>query len=276
MDDRTQGRPEDRRRRGPLGDEAAEETRRVPRGEGGEGATRRGATEEDAGGREGATRAAGTTRGGTTGEDEAGTRVIRTPGAAGQEEEPVYPSGYLEAAEQRDARLRDIYGGVDWLASFIGCVFAVVFGGLLLLLLAGLVLAPLDFGLDLQNQTIDASVITGLVVVGIALFVAFFVGGYVTGRMVRFDGGRNGVLTVLWGLVLAFIIAIFPTFLPGTLFRLLRDVVNESVLPTIGGLLEIGAAGLGILIGALLLALLGGLIGGRFGNRYHTKIDRTT
>lgn len=283
MEDRPQDRAEERRRRGgPLGDEGeAEETTRVPRsgeGQGGEEAGTRRVSQEG-----GATRGAGTARGGTSSEEEAGTRVIRTPGggpnrpgASGEEEEPTYPSGYLEATEQREARLKDIYGGVDWLASFIGCIFALVCGGLLLLLFAGLVLAPLDFSLDLQSQTISASIITGLVVIGLTLFLAFFVGGYVAGRLVRFDGGRNGALTVGWGLVLAGLLAIFPAFLPGTLFRLLRDVVNESVLPAIGNLLAIGGVGLGILIGAVLLMMLGGLFGGRFGNRYHARIDRTT
>lgn len=282
MEDRPQDRAEERRRRGgPLGDEGeTEETTRVSRlgeGPGGEEAgTRRGSQEG------GATRGAGTTRGGTS-EEEAGTRVIRTPGrgpsrpgASGEEEEPTYPSGYLEATEQREARLKDIYGGVDWLASFIGCVFALVCGGLLLLLFAGIVLVPLGFSLDLQSQAISASVVTGLVVIGLALFLAFFVGGYVAGRLVRFDGGRNGALTVGWGLLLAGLLAIFPAFLPGALFRLLRDVVNESALPAIGNLLAVGGVGLGILIGAVLLMLVGGLFGGRFGNRYHVRIDRTT
>src|SRR4028118_667598 len=271
MEDRPQDRTEERRRRGPLGDEGeAEETRHVPRAG---DATR---------GEEGdATHKADTTRGGTSAEEETGTRVIRTkgassnrPGALEEEEEVTYPSGYFEATEQRESRLKEIYGGIDWLASFIGCIFALVCGGLLLLLLAGLLLAPLDFGTDLQNQTIDASVITGFVVIGVALFLAYFAGGYVAGRLVRFNGGRNGALTVGWGLLLAGLLAIFPAFLPGTLFRLVRDVVNESILPAIGNLVAIGGVGLGILIGAILLMVLGGFFGGRFGNRYHAQIDR--
>ena len=283
MEERPQDRTEDRRRRGPLGDEGeAGETARVPRtgeGPGGEEGRTRQVSQE---GGEGTTRGAGTARGETS-EEEAGTRVIRTPGgasdrpgASGEEEQLTYPSGYLEATEQREARLKDIYGGVDWLASFIGCVFALVCGGLLLLLLAGIVLAPLDFSLDLQSQTIDASVITGLVVVGVALFLAYFVGGYVAGRMVRFDGGRNGALTVGWGLLLVGLLAIFPAFLPGTLFRLVREAVDQSIAPAIGGLIATGAVGIGITIGAVLLMILGGFFGGRFGNRYHTQIDRTT
>ncbi len=277
MEDRPQDRTEERRRRGPLGDEGeAEETTRLPgAGDASQGEKRS----------EGATRGGGgTTHSGTSAEEETGTRVIRTQGGSsgrsdaleGEEEAVAYPSGYFEATEQRESRLKDIYGGVDWLASFIGCVFALVSGGLLLLLLAGLLLAPLNFGTDLQSQTIDASVITGFVVIGIALFLAYFVGGYVAGRMVRFDGGRNGALTVGWGLLLAGLLAIFPAFLPGTLFRLVRDVVNESILPVIGNLLAIGGVGLGILIGAVLLMVLGGFFGGRFGNRYHAQIDRTT
>jgi VIT1/CCC1 family predicted Fe2+/Mn2+ transporter len=267
MNDRPQDRPEDRRRRGPLGDEGdPEETRRVPQeGEGGE--TRR-IPPEDAE-REGAARASAsedTASRTAPGEEEPETRVVRVPGAPEDEMSPY----------TREERLRDVYGGVDWLASFIGCVFAVVCGVVLLLLLSGLVLAPLEFTLELEGQVIDAAIITGLVIVGLALFLAYFVGGYVAGRLVRFDGGRNGAATVLWGILLSVIATLFGSFLPGALFGLLQDFVETSVLPAIGGLTEIGLTGLAIIAGALLLEFLGGFLGGRLGVRYHTRIDETT
>jgi hypothetical protein len=68
MEDRPQDRTEERRRRGPLGDEGeAEETRHVPR-----------AGDATRGEEGGATHEADTTRGGTSAEEETGTRVIRT------------------------------------------------------------------------------------------------------------------------------------------------------------------------------------------------------
>src|SRR3954451_11513954 len=151
MDDRPQDKAEERRRRGPLGDEGdAEETRRVPQG--GSGGSRGGDDAEtgqipvEGTGREDATRA--TSPGGTTpsrrasGEEDPETRVIRTPGTT---EDDMMPY-------TREERLRDVYGGVDWLASFIGCVFALVCASVLLLLFSGLVLGPLGFTLDLAGR----------------------------------------------------------------------------------------------------------------------------
>ena len=274
MDDRPEDRTEDRRRRGPLGDEGdAEETRRVPRS--GEDATTRRVSPEGAE-REGASRTPGpeSTSPRLSDEEDPETHVIRTSGTH-EDESASYPRDYIEADEAREARLREVYGGVDWLASFIGCIFAIVCSAILLLFFSGLVLNPLGFTLDLRGREIDAAVITGLVVIGLVLFVSYFFGGYVAGRLARFDGGLNGAATVLWGVLLSAILLV-GSFLPGPLFRFLQEFVQNNVLPTIGGLTETGLVGAGIIVGVLLLELLGGFLGGRFGNLYHTRIDHTT
>ncbi len=238
-----------------------------------EGATREGATRENST-RENAARTApsgGTASRGAPGEENPETRRIRTPGGPGERDEEEVPF-------TREERLRDVYGGVDWLASFIGCVLALVCAGVLLLLISGLVLGPLGFTLDLQGQEINSAIITGLVIVGFVLFLSYFLGGYVAGRLVRFDGGRNGAATVGWGILLGVIFAIFgfllAGLLPASVFELLRGL-QSSIQSTVGNLATLGLVGAGIIVGALLLMLLGGLLGGSVGNRYHTRIDRT-
>ncbi len=260
MEDGPQDRTEDRRRRtGPLGEAGgdSEATRRVPTSrEAGEDETRR--VPQDETGREGAQ-----------------TRIIRTPGSRGAgAEEHTNPRGYFEASEEREERLRDMYGGVDWLASFVGCLIAVL-TGLASLALAGLVLVPLGFTLNLAGREIGTAIITGLVVVGLVLFLAYLFGGYVAGRMARFDGGRNGMMSVAWSLALVLLVAVVGSFLPGRFFDVLQEFVQNTVLPTVGGLTELGLAGAGIIVGALLLALLGGFLGGRLGTRYHAGVDGT-
>lgn len=257
MEDGPQDRTEDRRRRtGPLGEAGGdpEATRRVPSSRGsGEDATRR--VPQGEAGREGAE-----------------TRVIRTPGSG--TEEQTDPRGYYESNEEREERLRDMYGGVDWLASFVGSLIAIL-TGLMLLALAGLVLVPLGFTLNLAGRQIGAAIITGLVVVGLAILLAYMFGGYVAGRMARFDGGRNGMMSVAWSLTLVLLVAAVGSFLPGNLFDVLQGFVQNTVLPTVGGLTELGLIGAGIIAGALLLAILGGFLGGRLGTRYHNGIDRS-
>ena len=265
-------KPEERRRTGPLGDDTestqpgAETTRRVPSQRSGEGV--------------GPSPGPQRTSGGPPAEDEdKETRVIRTPGGYGTSQDATpYPRGYFEAIEEREDRLRSMYGGVDWLASFLGFVFAAVLG-VLFSLLAGLVLAPLGFSLDLRGE-IGTAVITGLVLVAILIFLTYFFGGYVAGRLARFDGGRNGAMLLLWTLGAALLATlaggVLSSFLPASISGSIRDFIQNDVLSAIGSLSELGIVGGLVAIGAVLVVLLGGFLGGRLGARYHTEIDRTT
>jgi hypothetical protein len=264
MDDRSQDRPEDRRRRGPLGgEENAEETRRVPQARDDEDVATRRSPEDSGQQRE------------ISDEEETETRLIRTPGGVPSDMAEPYTDDYPEeAVERREAHLREVYGGVDWLASFIGCVLTVVCGAILLPL-AGLVLNPLGFTLDLEERQFDTVVITGLLIIALAFFLSFLIGGYVAGRLARFDGGRNGAATILWAILLSVILLFFGSFLPGALFEDLQDFMESSLIPAIGSLTELGLVGAAIIVGALLVGLLGGFLGGRLGNRYHTRIDYT-
>ena len=191
---------EERRRTGPLGDD--DETRRVPTG---------GASGEDGG-------AAETRRVPQGQSEEKETRVIRAPNRPDTVREATpYPRGYFEEAEEREDRLRDMYGGVDWLASFLGFVFTLVIGAIFSAV-AGLVLVPFGFPPDLTGGQFGASIITGLALFGVLIFITYFFGGYVAGRLARFDGGRNGAMVLVWSfivvLILALVALIFSGFLP--------------------------------------------------------------
>lgn len=266
MSERPEDRQRDRRRMGPLGDD--EETRREPpRGE-----------QEPT--RQIPSRQRETGSGRTAREDDAGTgtRVMRTSDTRGGQEGAAYPSGYYEAMEEREQRLRDIYGGVDWLASFLGFVFTLV-AGVVLAGIAGLVLVPLGFSVSFTGGALGPAAITGLVVVGVVLFLMYFFGGYVAGRLARFDGGLNGGMVVLWTVLAAMLLVlaggIFSGFLPADISERLQGFIQGTARPTVDGLVQGGALGIGILVGAALMALLGGFLGGRVGGRYHTDIDYT-
>lgn len=266
MDDRPQDRPEDHRRRGPLGDEEDTAARRVTPEE---GAVREGTTRTPASGR--------FRRRPPSREEAPETRSFRASAAREEEMTPAHPSSYMEASEVREVRLREIYGGVDYLASFIGSVFALVCAIILLMILSSYILLPLGFTLNLEGREIDTAIIIGLVIVGLILFVAYFCGGYVAGRLARFDGGRNGAVTVAWGILLSLILGLLlGGLLSGPLFEPLQQLMQASILPAVGSLMNAGLIGAGIVVGALLLELLGGFLGGRVGNSYHTHIDYTT
>src|SRR5215212_7848046 len=264
MSDRPEEGREERRRTGPLGDDDVE-TRRVPTENGAEAARQ---------GEASSSRTRGSARG-PSGENE--TRVIRASGYPDTTRDATpYPRGYFEEAEEREDRLRDMYGGVDWLASFLGFIFAIVLGGTFSAI-AGLVLVPFGITPDLSGGQIGASAITGLALLGVLIFLTYFFGGYVAGRLARFDGGRNGAMVLVWTFIVVLILAlaalVFSGFLPTATAERLANLV-EGVLSTARNLAGAGVVGIVTGLAAVLIALLGGFLGGRLGSRYHTEIDR--
>jgi hypothetical protein len=260
MSERPEENHEERRRTGPLGDE--DETRQVP-AEAGSEATRPVTT-----GR--------ASRRSSQGEDRE-TRVIRSAQHPDTVRDATpYPKGYFEAVEDREDRLRDMYGGVDWLASFLGFVFTLVLASVFSTI-AGLVLVPFGFSPEITGGRLGASVLTGLAVLGVLIFLTYFFGGYVAGRLARFDGGRNGAMVLLWTFIVALILALVAVVFSGYLPDAAADSVGNLVRGTVStatNLARTGAAGIVVAVVALLLALLGGFFGGRLGSRYHTEIDR--
>jgi len=261
MSERPEEGREERRRTGPLGDD--DETRQVPA--------------ED---RSGATRPVTTGKAsGRSSKEDKDTRVIRSAQHPDTVRDATpYPRGYFEAVEEREDRLRDMYGGVDWLASFLGFVFTLVIAAVFSTV-AGLVLVPFGFSPDISGGELGASVLTGLAVVGVLIFLTYFFGGYVAGRLARFDGGRNGAMVLAWtiivGLILALVALVFSGFLPSGVARLIGNLAQGTTAAA-GNLAGAGVAGIVIAVVALLLALLGGIFGGRLGGRYHTEIDRAS
>jgi len=177
-----------------------------------------------------------------------------------------------EAARDIRARQRAEYGGLNWGAAFFGWLVAI---GVAVILLAILSAAGTAFGLSEVSESEANSNAETLGVVGGALLIAvlaiaYYCGGYVSGRMSRFDGGRQGFGTWAIGLVVTIILAV-----AGVAFGSEYNVLEQLNLPRIPvdeGTLTTGAA---IALGAVvLLTLLAALGGGKAGERYHRKIDR--
>ena len=261
MSERPEEGREERRRTGPLGDD--DETRQVPARD-----------------RSEATRPVTTGKAsGRSSQEDKDTRVIRSAQHPDTVRDATpYPRGYFEAVEEREDRLRDMYGGVDWLASFLGFVFTLVIAAVFSAV-AGLVLVPFGFSPDISGGELGASVLTGLAVVGVLIFLTYFFGGYVAGRLARFDGGRNGAMVLAWTIIVALILAlvalVFSGFLPSGVARLIANLARGTASAA-GNLAGAGVVGIVVAVVALLLALLGGIFGGRLGGRYHTEIDRAS
>jgi len=173
------------------------------------------------------------------------------------------------ALETARARQRDEFGGVNWGASFFGWLVAV---GIAALLIAILVAAGAAVGLTESDVTNDADEITlgGGIALLVVLVLAYYTGGYVAGRLSRFDGGRQGLAT--WAIALIVTVALA---LVAVIFGDEYNVLEQLNLPSIpvgdetlatGGILALAA----IVVGTLLAAMAGGKVG----ERYHRRVDR--
>jgi hypothetical protein len=175
------------------------------------------------------------------------------------------------ALETARARQRDEFGGINWGASFFGWLVAVGVAALITALLAA---AGAAIGLTVTETEATSNAeelgLGGGIALVVVLMLAYYTGGYVAGRMSRFDGGRQGIGTWLIGLIVTIALAIAALVL-GDEYNVLEQLnlpslpVGDQTLAT-GGIVALAA----ILLGTLLAAMFGGKVG----ERYHKRVDR--
>ena len=169
------------------------------------------------------------------------------------------------------ARQREEFGGINWGAAFFGWLVAVGLGALLVgfLAAAGAAVGLTDLSDDAAGNASEVG-IGGAIALLVALAIAYFAGGYVAGRMSRFDGARQGFGVWIFGLLVAIVLAVLGA-VAGSEYNVFerldlpRIPVDEGTLTT-GGAIALAAVVVGTLIAALL--------GGKLGERYHRRVDR--
>jgi len=191
-----------------------------------------------------------------TGSDGAGTR--RAPAAVGR----------------RDvrARQREEFGGTNWGAAFFGWLVAVGIAAILTALLsaAGAAIGLTEVSESEARSNVETITLAGGIALLAILLIAYYAGGYVSGRMSRFDGGRQGLGVWVIGLLVTILLAVLG-WIAGSEYNVLEQLelpripVDEGSLTT-GGVIALIA----VVVGTLLTAM----IGGKAGERYHRKIDR--
>ena len=169
-------------------------------------------------------------------------------------------------------RQRDEYGGFNFGAAFFGWLVAV---GIAVLLTALLSAAGAAIGLtELSEGEAEANAETISIVGGILLIavlaLSYYAGGYVAGRMSRFDGGRQGRGVWLLGLVATVALAVLGA-IAGSEYNLFSQL-NLPRIPIDEGSLAGGAAVALVLV--LIATALAAVSGGKVGERYHRKVDR--
>ncbi|WP_454113816.1 hypothetical protein [Microbacterium maritypicum] len=109
----------------------------------------------------------------------------------------------------------------------------------------------------------------GAIVLAVILLVAYLCGGYVAGRMARFDGVKQGVAVWLWALIIAVVLAVL-TAVAGAQFNILGTLNSFPRIPINEG--ELTAGSIITVIVAAVIALAGAVLGGAAGMRYHRRV----
>ena len=104
----------------------------------------------------------------------------------------------------------------------------------------------------------------------VVLFLAYLAGGYVAGRMARFDGLRQGIAVWVIGLVVVLALAV-AALVFGSEYNVLQQL-NLPRIPIDEGTAT--TAGIISLVAVLLVTRVGAVLGGKLGDRFHRKVDR--
>jgi hypothetical protein len=180
---------------------------------------------------------------------------------------------YVETRRPVDVRRqRDEYGGINWGAAFFGWLVAVGIGALLTAFVSAAGAAVAISEIESTTEAVANADTIGIVGV-LALFaialIAYFAGGYVAGRMSRFDGARQGMGVWAWSIFAVIVLAILGA-IAGEEYNLFagldlpRIPVDEGDLTT-GGVILLAI----VLVGTLLASMAGG----KAGERYHRRVD---
>ena len=193
-------------------------------------------------------------------------------------------NGLPADARERLTAQHERFGGIHWGAAFFGWLSA---NGLAVLVLSIVSAAGVAIGLtatsgapELNAQRAENGLlgsseqigITGGIAALVILAVAYFAGGYVAGRMSRFDGARQGFAVWLIGLLSVLVLGA-----AGAAFGAKYNVLARLDLPRIP--VDEGTATTGAivaLVAILLVSAVAAVLGGKAGEFYHRRIDRTT
>ena len=170
------------------------------------------------------------------------------------------------------ARQRDEFGGFNWGSAFFGWLVAIGLGALLTAILsaAGAAIGLTSASESEARSSAETIGIAGGILLIVVSMIAYYAGGYVAGRMSRFDGARQGFGVWLFGLIVTVAIAAAGWIL-GDKYNIFEQL-NLPRIPVSAGDLTTG--GIIALAAILLGTLIAAIAGGKVGQRYHNKVDR--
>lgn len=176
------------------------------------------------------------------------------------------------------AREKEVFGGLKIGSAFFGWLTAT---GTAVLLTAVLAAAGAAIGIATDTDLDDAAAaanedpqtigIAGGIALLVVLLIAYYCGGYVAGRMSRFNGALQGFGVWLWAIVIAAVVAVVAA-VAGDDYNVLAELNSFPRFGLSEG--ELTNGGIIALVAVVVVALIGALLGGLAGMRYHRKVDR--
>jgi hypothetical protein len=167
----------------------------------------------------------------------------------------------------------DRFGGINWGAAFFGWLVAVGVAALLAGIggaIAAAVGESENFSYSEATSNAETLGLAAAITLAVLLGVAYFAGGYVAGRMSRFDGGKQGAAAWVVGLLVTVVAAAL-----GAVAGSEYNVLERVDLPNIPLSQEqLSTGGIVTAVVVVLLTLLAAIAGGSAGRRYHHKVDR--
>jgi hypothetical protein len=205
-------------------------------------------------------------------------RTDQDPTNAGRHEAAVPIGDGNTVRQDVVAKEKEQFGGVKIGSAFFGWLTAT---GTLVLLGAVVAVVALLLGYSADagaTRFTDAggwepgtAAWVGAVIALVILFVSYLAGGYVAGRMARFNGARQGVAVWVWA-----VLASLAVTIAGILIGDQSDVgqVLDAVPQTTISLDEITAGSVIAVLLTAIVALAGAILGGIAGMRFHRRVDK--
>lgn len=181
---------------------------------------------------------------------------------------------HIERVAVNEDAQRKKYGGFNFGAAFFGWLVATALASLLTALLSAagvaVVLSRIEDAAGDLAGSVETIGVAGGVLLLIALAIAYYAGGYVAGRMSRFDGARQGLGVWLMGIIITVILALAGALF-GSNYNLLQQI-NLPRIPIDEG--NLTTSGLVALLSIIVVSLVAAIAGGKVGERYHSKVSR--
>jgi hypothetical protein len=175
-------------------------------------------------------------------------------------------------------REKDRFGGIKVGSALLGWLTAT---GTVLVLTA--VLAAIGAAIGLGNNVTVTDVantassdadtvgIVGGITIAVILLVAYFCGGYVAGRMARFNGAKQGLAVWLWAVLIAAVLAAVG-LIAGAQFDVFAQLDSVPSIPLDEGAVTAGSVITVVIV--LAVSLAGAILGGLAGMRFHRRVDK--